>query len=303
MLLVPQINSSRDTATRLLRLAHLTCSSHEKTGSQRPTKVLPISFDKLSFKYDPQSTQMTLDEITLSIQPGSSTAIVGASGSGKSTLASILLKLYPITSNELTYNSLPSSKIHTSYLRNQIAIVSQTPKIFPTSISNNITYGLPGGSFTTEEVNQAASRAGIHEFISSLPENYSTVIGEGGQGLSGGQAQRMAIARALMRKPQLLILDEATSSLDVESAMVIRDTIKGIIEENRRCHDEKGDRDDNNNKGMAVLIITHSREMMTVAETMVVMDRGRVVEMGNWDDLIGRRGELRRLVNGGEWEW
>ncbi|KAI9784929.1 MAG: hypothetical protein M1816_000565 [Peltula sp. TS41687] len=291
---VPQINSSRDTATRLLRLAHLTSSSHEKTGSQRPTTVLPITFQNLTYKYSPQSNQLNLDEINLSIKPGSSTAIVGASGSGKSTLASIILKLYPILdSSSLTYNSCPSSHLHTSYLRSQIAIVSQTPSIFPTSISANISYGLPRGSCTIEEITHAAQRAGIHEFISSLPQTYATIIGEGGQGLSGGQAQRVAIARALVRRPQLLILDEATSSLDAESARLIRDTVKGIIQGNHREDKERA---------MAVLIITHSKEMMTVAENIVVLDRGRVVEAGAWDELMRKRGELRRLVNGGEWE-
>lgn len=107
----------------------------------------------------------------------------------------------------------------------------------------------------------------------------------------------MAIARALVRKPQLLILDEATSSLDMESARLIRDTVKGIIKGDKNRSEDRGQ-----GIGMAVLIITHSKEMMTVAENIVVLDRGRVVESGAWDELMKKRGELRRLVNGGEWE-
>ena len=279
--------------------------------------LLPMSFKELSFSYSPGSGQPILDDISLEIKAGSSMAIVGASGSGKSTIASIILGLHSPSSDPsaLTYNGTFSSQINIHHLRSQMAIVSQSPSLFPTSIAANIVYGLPHGSYTMDDIISAATRAGIHDFISSLPLGYRTMIGDSGQGLSGGQAQRVAIARALIRKPKLLILDEATSSLDVESATVIRNTIKQLLHvrhrhQNNQTHlknnqqEPTNDDDEEEKKKMAVVIITHNKEMMQIADQIVVLDRGRLVEQGTWGQLMGKRegGELRRLVTGGEWQ-
>lgn len=333
--IVPQINSSRDTGSRLLKLAHLSHTSHERAGITRLSTPLPITLTNLSFTYPSRPTYPALDEINLKISPSTCTAIVGASGSGKSTLASLILKFYPPSSRHgsLTYNGHPSSTVHTSSLRSHIAVVSQSPVLFPTTIAANITYPLPPSSLPQATIISAATRAGIHDFIASLPHGYATPIGDGGQGLSGGQAQRIAIARALARSPKLLVLDEATSSLDVENARLVGETVQRLVRDQRRGTTTtpaagltRGEADDDDGKrhgrvwregfesegegedeagegsAMAVLIITHSVEMMRVAERIVVMDRGRVVEMGSWEELMRRRGELRRLVRGGEWE-
>lgn len=283
---MPQINSSRDTATRLLRLAHLPSASYESSGLRRPTSVLPIAFEKFSFSYPSRPAQLCLDNITLEFRAGSSTAIVGASGSGKSTLASILVGLYPSDhAYSLSYNGTPATTINISYLRSQIAIIAQHPSLFPSSIAANIAYGLPARSYSQRDITAAASQAGIHDFISSLPQGYSTRIGEGGQGLSGGQAQRIAIARALIRRPQVLVLDEATSALDLENARVIQQTVRDLVATTPH---------------LATIIITHDRELMRVAQRLVVLDRGRVREMGTWKELMGKQdGELRRLLDGG----
>ncbi len=136
-----------------------------------------------------------------------------------------------------------------------------------------------------ENIRAAAKAAGIDEFISSLPRGYKTRVGDGGLGLSGGQAQRLAIARALARKPQILILDEATSALDSESAEVVRDTVRSLV---------------TSTQGITVIIITHGREMMEVADNIVVLKEGKVAEQGPFDELMRRGGELRRLLSGGE---
>ena len=134
--------------------------------------------------------------------------------------------------------------------------------------------------------------AGIHEFISSLPFGYDTLIGDGGMGLSGGQAQRIAIARALARHPELLILDEATSALDVESACLIRETVQRLLSESRQP----------GSKPLTVLIITHAKEMMAIADRIVMLDQGRVVEEGSYDELLAREnGRFASLLRGEAW--
>lgn len=293
--IVPQMNSSRDTATRLLRLSNLpTGSSHEHIGQVRLSNIGPITFQNLTFHYPSRPTQPALTNINLTIHPNTSTAIVGSSGSGKSTIASLLLGLYPpsplsytdLAPPTLTINDRDIRSLHMPTLRSLIAIVPQTPTLFPATIAANITYGLPEASplASASNIRVAAQAAGIDDFIASLPEGYNTPIGDGGAGLSGGQAQRIVITRALVRRPKVLVLDEATSSLDHESAQVVRRTVRGLVEK----------------RGMTVLVITHAREMMTVCERVVVVEKGRVVEEGGFDDLMRRTGALRRLLGGGE---
>lgn len=292
---VPQMNSSRDTATRLLRLSALPLgSSHEHIGQVRLSNIGPITFQNLTFHYPSRPTQPALIGVNLTIHPNTSTAIVGSSGSGKSTIASLLLGLYPpsplsytdLSFPTLTINGRDIRSLHMPTLRSLIAIVPQSPALFPTTIAANITYGLPETSplVSASNIRAAAQAAGIDDFIASLPDGYHTRIGDGCAGLSGGQAQRLVIARALVRKPQLLVLDEPTSSLDSESAEVVRRTVRGLVEK----------------KGMTVLVITHAREMIAVCERVVVVEKGGVVEEGGFDELMGRVGALRRLLGGGD---
>ncbi|KAK4508740.1 hypothetical protein PRZ48_002479 [Zasmidium cellare] len=290
---IPQIGSAKDTAGRLLALANLPTDSHEHLGDTRITTVGDIVFDDLRFAYPSRPEQTVLKNISLRLRPGTATAIVGGSGSGKSTIANLLLDLYSTSSlpgskiSDLTFGGRPMTHIYTPSLRALIVPVSQTPTLFAATVAENIAYGLPADSphRTQANIELAAHQAGIHEFITSLPSGYSTPIGDGGTGLSGGQAQRIAIARALVRHPAVLILDEATSALDVESANLIRETIKSLL----------GGR-------MTVVIITHHRDMMEIAERVVVLDRGRVVEEGSFQELIARGGALGNLLSGGAWE-
>ncbi|KAL8663666.1 MAG: hypothetical protein Q9168_008053, partial [Polycauliona sp. 1 TL-2023] len=226
---IPQINSSCATATRLLRLANLPHkSSHEHAGHIRLPELGTITFKDISFTYPSRPTGPVLNGLNLTLSPHKSIALVGASGSGKSTIASLILGLYPPTSGTLSISSLSISALHTPSLRSLITIVPQTPQIFATTIALNIAYASPEGESSSslssrQNIEHAASVAGIHAFITSLPRGYNTLIGEGGTGLSGGQAQRIAIARAVARRPKLMVLDEATSALDGESAKGIRE--------------------------------------------------------------------------------
>ncbi|KAI1974428.1 ATP-dependent permease [Ophidiomyces ophidiicola] len=294
--LVPQISSSRDTATQVLHLAKLQADhSHEHHGKIHTSQLAPIRFTNVNFSYPSQPEKLILHDFNLNIDENACTAIVGPSGSGKSTIASILLALYPISKENTGYlrppglialGGLDLREIHVSSLRSQIAIVPQKATIFPASIRDNISYGLEESSpyNTLANVRTAAKAAGIDDFISSLPSGYNTLIGDGGIGISGGQAQRLTIARALVRRPRVLILDEATSSLDIESAAGIQRTVQKLMGRNR-------------SNGLTVIIITHAREMMEIADKVVVIGDGRVVEEGAFELLINKRGgELRKLL-------
>jgi ATP-binding cassette subfamily B (MDR/TAP) protein 1 len=290
--MVPQINSSRTTATQMLRLASLPLGdSYETHGTTRLSTPFPIQMNNLSFTHPMQQNYKTLDRISLRIEAGSFTAIVGPSGSGKTTIASILLGLYPpdtpfnrFSPPSLTFSGTSVTSCNISSLRSIISLVPQTPLLFPTSVLNNITYGLPESSIykNLDSAQRAASQAGIHDFICSLGAGYNTLLGEGGMGISGGQAQRIAIARALVRRPKCLILDECTSALDGEAAEGIREVVLGLV---------KG--------GVSVVAISHSTEMMRIADTVIVVEAGRVVEEGGFEELRCRGGALARLIGEG----
>ena len=283
--MVPQITSSRTTATYMLRLANLPLhNSYETQGTTRLPSPLPIRMTNLSFTHPSQPHIKTLSNISLHIEPGTCTAIVGPSGSGKSTIASLLQCLYapdPSSPSPVTFAGVPQHECHISALRAHIASVPQSPILFPTTVLSNITYGLPDSSplCTLEAAQRAAAHAGIHPFIASLENGYETLIGDGGMGLSGGQTQRVALARALVRRPKVLISDEATSALDAESAEGVRAVVRRVVGE-----------------GTAVVVVSHSVEMMKVAQRVVVVREGTVVEEGVFAELCERGGELARLI-------
>ncbi|KXT00720.1 hypothetical protein AC578_8270 [Pseudocercospora eumusae] len=293
---IPQIGSSKDTASRLLRLAKLPKDSHEHLGDTRITTVGDIVLDNLVFRYPSRPEQTILKNINLRLKPNTVTAIVGGSGSGKSTIANLLLDLYSTATvpgsklGDLTFGGRDIKHIYTPSLRAMIVPVSQTPTLFAATVSENIAYGLPKDHpcNTPAQISSAAQAATIHEFILSLPQAYNTPIGEGGIGLSGGQAQRIAIARALVRNPSVLILDEATSALDVESSNMIRQTIRDLVEDRSR--------------EITIIIITHHKDMMEMAERVVVLDQGRISEEGGFEELMRKKGgALNNLLSGGEW--
>ncbi|KAJ4358602.1 ATP-dependent permease [Didymosphaeria variabile] len=321
---IPQINVSKDAASRLMRLARLSQDSHELSGTSQLFTAGDIVLENVNFTYPTRKDHQVLKNVSFNIPKGSCTAIVGASGSGKSTIASLLLKLYQTGAIPSPYNPDISvskqdiKRLHTLTLRSRIAVVPQTPVLFPGTIRDNIIYGLDLSSpYTTEEnIRASAFAAGCDDFIDSLPQGYSTVVGDGGTGLSGGQAQRIAIARALVRSPDILILDEATSALDVESAGIVRDTIQRLVHESRNRDFDSAPSSSHSNReatkrlsarmsqafqrqGMTVIIITHAREMMAIAEHIVMLDQGRVVEEGGYEELRRKRtGPFARLLKG-----
>ncbi|KAI9042605.1 ABC transporter ATP-binding protein [Aspergillus affinis] len=289
---IPQISTSRTMGSRLLRLANLPeGKSHEYYGDIGLARAGPVKIYNLDFHYPSRSDALVLRQVSIAFPGGSCTAIVGRSGSGKSTITSLLLSLYevPLSSDNrptISLGGIDIRRLHTPTLRSLVAVVSQQPTLFPGTIEANISYGLDERSplNTLRNVRAAAKAAGIDDFILSLPQDYSTVIGDGGLGLSGGQAQRVVIARALIRRPQVLILDEATSSLDPASAAVIRETVQRLVAAQL---------------GLTVIIITHAREMMEIADNIVVLEQGRVMETGSYQALVARAGgSLKALVEG-----
>ncbi|KAF9885833.1 hypothetical protein FE257_012305 [Aspergillus nanangensis] len=287
---IPQISTSRDMGSRMLRLAKLPeKSSHEYLGTMGVAKVAPVEITALDFRYPSRPNVSVLKDVSISISEGSCTAIVGRSGSGKSTIASLLVGLYetPPPQNRnaaISLGGVDIRQLHIPTLRSRVAIVSQQPTIFPGTIHANISYGLDEQSplYTLQNVRAAAKAAGIDDFISSLSQGYWTVIGDGAVGLSGGQAQRLVIARALARRPQVLILDEATSSLDPTSADLIRQTVRDLVAAG---------------VGLTVIVITHARAMMEIADHIVVLEQGFVVETGSYKELYKRAGgKLQALL-------
>ncbi|KAJ5185139.1 ABC transporter integral membrane type 1 [Penicillium cf. griseofulvum] len=288
---IPQINTSREIATQLIRLAKLPQDgSHEHLGSLTVSTLTPIKLNNVNFRYPSRPNTMVLKNVSISIPRNSCTALVGRSGSGKSTIASLLLSLYEAPASQtgqptVTLGGADILRLHVPTLRSQISIVSQQPTIFPGTIHENISYGQDEHSplASSHSVRTAAQGAGIDDFISSLPRGYNTVIGDGGVGLSGGQKQRVVIARALLRQPQILILDEATSNLDPAGAEIVRQTVQQLVAVRQ---------------GLTVIIITHAKEMIEIANHVVVLDQGAVVEDGTYQDLANMNGgKLHALLS------
>ncbi|KAI1498997.1 P-loop containing nucleoside triphosphate hydrolase protein [Biscogniauxia marginata] len=306
---VPSISAAQATATQMLYYANLPLhASPETKGRKKLYNPLPIRMNRLFFTYPSSKNTPVLRNLTLKFEAATSTAIVGSSGCGKSTIVSILLGLHipddsaqrPCEMDDrklggpppLTFASTPVHELDVAALRNLIGYVPQTPFLFPASIYVNIAYGLPESSPLRdgENIEQAAREAGIYDFIYSLPDGFHTMVGDGGQTLSGGQTQRICIGRALARRPKLLILDEPTSALDAESAEGVRRTIQAMMKA------AKGQ-----TKELSVIVITHNEEMMHMADRIIVVDNGTVVETGTYDELRERKGKFAELVSGGMW--
>ncbi|KAM0250949.1 hypothetical protein ACHAQJ_008407 [Trichoderma viride] len=294
---MPQLTMAQATATQLLAYATMPIRSEEQDqrGIEIPTP-LPIEIRDLRFAYSQIPSSHVLRGVSFDIKQGSCTAIVGSSGSGKSTIISLLMGLYRPTNDEaacLTYAGVSFSKLDMQHLRSTMAYVSQTPYLFPATIVDNIVYGLPKDSSFRNSLNvyAAARAADIHDFIISLPQGYSTIVGDGGISLSGGQAQRLSIARALVRQPRLLILDEPTSALDAGCTAMIRNTISHLVE--RAKQQQGGD--------MAIVIVTHTPDMMKICGNIVMIDNGVKVDEGGYEELMNAKGPFRHLISKGEW--
>jgi ABC-type transport system involved in Fe-S cluster assembly fused permease/ATPase subunit len=227
-----------------------------------------VRFEHVDFDYEPD--RQILKGIDLTIPSGSTLAVVGPSGAGKSTLARILYRFYDISGGRVTIDGQDITKVTQESLRRAIGIVPQDTVLFNDTIGYNIGYGRDGA--TQEEIEAAARGAAIHDFILSLPQGYRTKVGERGLKLSGGEKQRVAIARTLLKNPPLLILDEATSALDSRTEGDIQATLRGV------------------EQGRTTIVIAHRLSTIVHADEIVVLEQGRVVERGSHADLLARDG-------------
>ncbi|WP_245393730.1 ABC transporter ATP-binding protein [Allomeiothermus silvanus] len=232
-----------------------------------------VRFEQVSFGYGERG--VVLEDVSLAAQPGEVVALVGPSGAGKSTLISLIPRFYDPTAGRILLDGVDIRDLTLYDLRSNIALVPQETQLFSGTVAENIRYGKPGAS--DAEVIEAAKAANAHEFITSFPDGYATIVGERGIKLSGGQRQRVAIARALLKNPRILILDEATSSLDSESEALVQEALEVLMQ------------------GRTTFVIAHRLSTIRSADKIVVLEAGRIVQQGTHQELLAAGGLYKEL--------
>lgn len=237
-----------------------------------------IELKGVRFSYPSRPDALIFKDFNLRVRAGQSMALVGQSGSGKSSVISLILRFYDPTAGKVLIDGKDIRKLKLKSLRKHIGLVQQEPALFATSIYENILFGKEGAS--EAEVIEAAKLANAHDFISALPEGYSTKVGERGVQLSGGQKQRVAIARAVLKNPAILLLDEATSALDVESERVVQQALDRLM------------------KNRTTVVVAHRLTTIKNADQISVLQDGRIIEQGTHSSLIENKdGAYFKLIN------
>ncbi len=233
-----------------------------------------VAFDQVWFRYD--DAAWTLQDVSFDVPAGSKTALVGETGSGKTTAGYLVARLYDATEGSVTIDGVDVRELTFASLADAVGVVSQETYLFHATVRENLRFARPGA--TDDEVEEAARAAQIHELVATLPDGYDTTVGERGYRFSGGEKQRMAIARTILRNPPVLVLDEATSSLDTQTERLVQEALERLSE------------------GRTTIAIAHRLSTVRDADQIVVLDRGRVVELGTYDELVARGGRFAELA-------
>jgi ABC-type multidrug transport system fused ATPase/permease subunit len=265
-------------ADNLLQLLDEPTEAIDEAHKHLPEDTLhgQITFDRVEFSYPSRKEVGVLKDVSFTVEPGQEIALVGPSGAGKSTIASLLLKFYDITNGRILFDGRDSKTFPVTSLRSQMAIVMQDVFLFGGTIRENIAYGKSGA--TDSEIIDAARRANAWDFIQGFPEKLDTIVGERGIQLSGGQRQRIAIARAVLKNPRILILDEATSSLDSESERLVQEALEKLME------------------GRTSLVIAHRLATVRKADKIIVLNEGTIVEQGTHNELLAKGSGLYKTL-------
>ncbi len=274
------INMAAEAAAsgdRIFEVLHAPRDIQDKPGAiELPTVEGCVRFEGVDFRYG-DSRQAALHDINLEACPGQAIALVGHTGSGKSTLVNLILRFYDVTHGRVTVDGYDIRNVTLKSLRRQIGLVLQDPLLFSATIRENIAYGRPDA--TEEEVIVAAKAARAHDFITSFPEGYDTIVGERGITLSGGQRQRVAIARALLVDPRILILDDSTSSVDTETEYEIQQALNTLM------------------RGRTSFVIAQRLTTVKNADQVLVLDHGRIAQRGTHAELIAQPGPYREVYD------
>ncbi|MFG6219753.1 ABC transporter ATP-binding protein, partial [Staphylococcus aureus] len=245
----------------------------DENGKNLTIKNENIAFQNVNFSYD---DKQVIKNVNFEIPTQTSTAIIGPSGSGKSTLCHLLLRFYDIDDGNIRIDGVDIKDMTLSTLMSKISAVFQKVYLFNDTIENNILFGNPGA--TKEEIIRAAKQACCHDFIMSLPEGYQTMLNEKGSNLSGGEKQRISIARAILKDAPIIILDEATASIDPENEQLIQTAINEL------------------SKGKTVITIAHKLETIKNADQIIVLNEGEIIQKGSHDELIRKPGMYQDFI-------
>jgi subfamily B ATP-binding cassette protein MsbA len=270
------LNEGRAALSRVFTLLDEPTLIHDRPGARALSAPRGgIEFDRVSFAYE---ADPALREVSFAVSPGETVALVGPSGAGKSTVFNLLPRLYDVTSGSVRIDGQDVRDVTLASLRAAMALVTQEASLFHDSVRANIALGRPGATQT--EIEEAARAAAAHDFILALPQGYDTNVGERGGNISGGERQRIALARAFLRNAPILLLDEATSALDAASEAKVQEALARL------------------SKGRTVMVIAHRLSTVRDADRILVFNKGEIVEVGRHDDLVSRGGvytELSRL--------